>query len=118
MPWARCGGSGRKRSIRRRIAANERSRHRHLGELEDHVAAVPHDPGADLHQLLAQASSATTAQPPAATPASAGSWRGCRQGRDSWSRTALWRKAWQDSRVQRSASLPSLIHCSAVPRPL
>ena len=27
-------------------------------------------------------------------------------------------KRWQDSRVQFKAYLPSLIHCSAVPRPL
>jgi hypothetical protein len=32
----------------------QRSRHRHLGQLEHHVAAVAHDPGADLDQLLAQ----------------------------------------------------------------
>ena len=32
----------------------ELPRHGHLGQLEDHVAAVAHDPGADLHQLLAQ----------------------------------------------------------------
>jgi hypothetical protein len=30
------------------------ARHRHLGQLEDHVAVVAHDPGADLHELLAQ----------------------------------------------------------------
>ena len=30
---------------------------------------------------------------------------------NGYSRTALWRKAWQDSRVQRSASLPSLMYC-------
>jgi hypothetical protein len=35
-------------------AAEQRSRHRHLGQLEHHVAAVAHDPGADLDQLLAQ----------------------------------------------------------------
>jgi hypothetical protein len=32
----------------------EHPRHRHLGQLEDDVAAVAHDPGADLDQLLAQ----------------------------------------------------------------
>ena len=32
----------------------QRSRHRHLGQLEDDVAAVAHDAGADLDQLLAQ----------------------------------------------------------------
>src|SRR3954453_19912204 len=32
----------------------ERSRHRHLGKLEDHMPPVPHDPGADLDQLLAE----------------------------------------------------------------
>ena len=32
----------------------QRPRHRHLGQLEDEVAAVAHDPGADLDQLLAQ----------------------------------------------------------------
>ena len=31
---------------------------------------------------------------------------------------ALWRNEWQDSRVQRSAYLPFLLHYSAVPRPL
>ena len=30
------------------------ARHRHLGELEHDIAAVAHDPGADLHQPLAQ----------------------------------------------------------------
>jgi hypothetical protein len=34
----------------------------------------------------------------------------------SWSRTSLSRKSWHESRVQVSAILPSLIHCSAVPR--
>src|SRR4051812_46448447 len=33
---------------------NERPWHGDLGELEDDVATVPHDAGADLHQLLAQ----------------------------------------------------------------
>ena len=33
----------------------ERSRHGDLGQLEDEVAPVAHDPGADLDQLLAQA---------------------------------------------------------------
>ena len=32
----------------------QRPRHRHLGELENHVPPVPHDPGADLHEPLAQ----------------------------------------------------------------
>ncbi len=36
---------------------------------------------------------------------------------NSCRRTALACKAQQDSRVQRMAFLPSLIHCSAVPRP-
>ena len=31
-------------------------------------------------------------------------------------RTSLARKRWQESRVQWVAALPSLIHCSAVPR--
>ena len=31
-------------------------------------------------------------------------------------RTSLARNRWQESRVQWVASLPSLIHCSAVPR--
>jgi hypothetical protein len=30
------------------------ARHRYLGQLDHHVAAVAHDPGADLDQLLAQ----------------------------------------------------------------
>jgi hypothetical protein len=51
-------GGPRRRSIRRRIAANDRgehgARHRHLGQLEDDIAAVAHDPGADLHELLAR----------------------------------------------------------------
>jgi hypothetical protein len=32
----------------------QRPWHRHLGQLEDDVAAVAYDPGADLDQLLAQ----------------------------------------------------------------
>jgi hypothetical protein len=32
----------------------QRSWHRHLSELEHHVAAMAHDAGADLDQLLAQ----------------------------------------------------------------
>ena len=34
----------------------------------------------------------------------------------SWRRTSLARNRWHDSRVQCAACLPSLIHCSAVPR--
>jgi hypothetical protein len=30
------------------------ARHRYLGQLEHHVAPMPHDPGADLDQLLTQ----------------------------------------------------------------
>jgi hypothetical protein len=29
------------------------ARHRHLGQLEHDIAAVAHDPGAELHELLA-----------------------------------------------------------------
>src|SRR4030095_1796706 len=36
----------------------------------------------------------------------------------SWRRTALARKVVHDSRVHLTACFPSLIHCSAVPRPL
>jgi hypothetical protein len=32
----------------------QRTRHRHLGQLEDHVAAVAHDPGTDLDQPLSR----------------------------------------------------------------
>jgi hypothetical protein len=32
----------------------QRSRNRHLGQLENHVTAMAHEPGADLDQLLAQ----------------------------------------------------------------
>jgi hypothetical protein len=38
-----------------RISAEHLPRHRDLGQLENHVAAVAHDLGADLDQLLAQA---------------------------------------------------------------
>jgi hypothetical protein len=34
----------------------------------------------------------------------------------NWSRTAFALKLWQDSRVQTTALLPSLMCCSAVPR--
>jgi len=36
----------------------------------------------------------------------------------SWSRTAFARNAVHESRVHLTAFFPSLIHCSAVPRPL
>jgi hypothetical protein len=35
-------------------AGEQGARYRHLGELKDHVAAMADDPGADLHELLAQ----------------------------------------------------------------
>jgi len=44
----------------------QRPWHRDLGQLEHHVAAVAHDPGADLDELLAQGSA------PPATPPSTG----------------------------------------------
>jgi hypothetical protein len=47
------GGLGRKRSIQRRISAYT-ARGTATSELEDDVAAMAHDPGADLDQLLAQ----------------------------------------------------------------
>ncbi len=47
-------GSGRSQSIRRMIAANRGSGNRHLGQLEDDVAPMAHDPGAGLDKLLAQ----------------------------------------------------------------
>jgi hypothetical protein len=33
-------------------AGEQSARHRNLGQLKHHVAAVAHDPGADLHQLF------------------------------------------------------------------
>jgi len=48
------GGLGRKRSIRRRISANRARGTAYVGQLEHHVAAMAHDPGTDLDQLLAR----------------------------------------------------------------
>src|SRR6516164_10842871 len=59
------------------------------GHLEDNIAAVAHGLRADLDQLVLQV---------------------------SWSRTALAANVWHDSRVHLIAPLPSLIHCSHVPR--
>jgi hypothetical protein len=68
---------------------------------EHHVATMVHDP--DLHQLLAQrrqgqceASSGKAKARMQLARLSARAW--------SWHRTALCRNAWQDNRVQRSAS--------------
>ena len=47
-------GDPRSRSIRRRISAKSDRRTATLGQLEHDVTAVAYDPGADLHQLIAQ----------------------------------------------------------------
>jgi hypothetical protein len=47
-------GLGLSRSIRRRISVNSVLGTAHLGQLEHDVAAVAHDPGANLDQLLAE----------------------------------------------------------------
>ena len=98
-------------------AAEQLAGHRDLGHLEHEVTPVGHDLGADLHHLLPQGGQ----RPPFHLP-----WQG--QGpkevgqvvgqRMKLSRTAFARKVVHDSRVHLTAFLPSLIHCSAVPRPL
>jgi hypothetical protein len=93
-------------------AREQRPRHCDLGQLKHHVAAMAHDPGADRSVISDQCS--TSSGRPKVRMKLAGLYASA----CSWSRTALCRKAWQLSRVQRSAFLPSLIHCSAVPRPL
>ena len=81
-----------------------------------HVPPVAHDPGADLDELLAQGRERPLLnllrQGQRAQEVSEVVGQGVELGR-----TALWRGV-AGSRVQRSAYLPSLIHCSAVPRPL
>ena len=90
----------------------QRPRHRHLGELEDHVAPVPHDPGADLDQLLAQGR-----QRPLLNLLRQGQRAQESVEGGGGGRTALWGEEGRQPRpAQRLLAL--LIHCSAVPRPL
>jgi hypothetical protein len=71
-----------------------------LGQLEHEVPRMPDQPPAGLEESLLET----------------------RQGlaldgdRQNEPRTSFARNRWQESRVQWVASLPSLIHCSAVPR--
>jgi hypothetical protein len=95
----------------------QRPRRRHLCELEHHVAAVTDDPGANLDQLLAQCR-----ERPMLDPLRQGQ---CAQevGEVVGQRVKLEPhrvvpEGVADSRVQRSAFFPSLMCCSAVPRPL
>jgi hypothetical protein len=93
----------------------QRSRHRHFGQLERDVAAVADDSRTDLDQLLAQGGERPLLD------LLRQRWRAQEVGEIVSERVQLeaysvCRKAWQDSRVQRSAFLPTLIHCSAVPR--
>ena len=75
------GGLGRRSIDPAQDLGEQGSRHRHLGQLEHHVAAVAHDPGADLDQLLAQRRQRPVLDLLRAGPACAGSWRGCRPAR-------------------------------------
>ena len=98
-------------------AAEQLARHRHLRHLEDHVAAMGDHLRADLHHLLPQRGQ----RPPLDLTRQ-------RQGaqevgqvvgqRVKLEADALARNVVHDSRVHLTACLPSLIHCSAVPRPL
>jgi hypothetical protein len=54
----------------------QRSRHRHLGQLKGHVTAVAHEPRADLDQLLAQGRQRPLRDRVRQRPASAGCSRG------------------------------------------
>ena len=90
-------------------------RGRHLGHLEGDILRVPHHLGPDLDQLLAQCGQRPVFNLPGQGQRAQKIAKIVGQG-NSCSRTSLSRKSWQDNRVQFSAILPSLIHCSAVPR--
>ena len=109
-------GLGLSRPIRPRIAANN-ARGTATSASWNDVAAVAHDPGPDLDQLLAQ-----RRQRPlldllrqGQRPQEVGQVVG--QGEQLQPHLVVPERR-HDSRVQLSAFLPSLIHCSAVPRPL
>lgn len=99
----------------RQQVPEQNARHRHLGHLEDGVAGMRDHLGADLHHLLPDGGQRPTrhlvrqSQGPQEVGEVVGQRVSCR-------RTALAFIAWQDSRVHLAAFLPSLIHCSAVPR--
>ena len=105
-------------SARSGVGSGEQgARHRHIGHLEDDVTSMAHDPGADLHELLAQSRERPLRDRVGQRQRAQGSWPGCRRVPNNCSRTALSRKAPHRAVASRSASFPSLIHCSAVPRP-
>jgi hypothetical protein len=103
---------GRRSAIRARSTTEQLARYCHFGHLENRVAAMAHDLRPDLHQLLAQGR-----ERPPLDLARQG------QGEVVGERVELEphrvdAEASHESRVQRIAYLPCLIHCSAVPRPL
>ncbi len=86
----------------------------HLGQLEDHSAGVTDDLCPDLDQLLPSGRQGPALdlprqdQLPEEVPKVVGQ-------DEEMGRTLLSSKSWHDRRVHRTAFLPSLIHCSAVP---
>ena len=98
-------------------ATEQLARHRHLRHLEDQVAAVGHD----LRPIFTTFSRRLVRDQSAITFGSASVRRKLARlyaSAWSWRRTAFARKVVHESRVHLTACFPSLIHCSAVPRPL